>query len=259
MMPATPIGSRMAVANTPGAISDDQVYDPLRCSVAEEFRGLGQVVHSQRIETHKMGAGEIAGNWIISHHDPAKIARRTMQWPVALHANNSVSDDKVRGNCGVDVEDTSIDAPPVEGILRPSVRDAWHDAKQILHAQCDARPVVCFNLRHRNHKVAIQDRPWQPQEFETGESRLERHLHDLIPVQIHEPDSPLPELRFQSCLREDQHRVPLVTWPFAHHYCFCPQGEEGSRCNSDQPRVRVHLATGDGLNKIRLKQNGLAP
>src|SRR5438128_408057 len=100
------------------------MYDPLTCSVAQELRRLDKVVHPQRIETHQARAGEIGGDRIISHHDPPKITRRTMQWAVALHANDSVCDDEVRGNRGVDVEDTSIDASPVEGILRPSVSDA---------------------------------------------------------------------------------------------------------------------------------------
>jgi hypothetical protein len=82
---------------------------------------------------------------IVRQHDPSEITWRAMQWPVALHANDSIRDDKVSGNSSVDVEDTPIDAPPVKRILRPSVRDARHDSEQILHAQCDAGPVVCFH------------------------------------------------------------------------------------------------------------------
>src|SRR5215471_13267355 len=99
-----------------------QVYDPLGCSIAEEFRRLRQVVHSGWVEAHQLGAGEIGGDGIISHDDPPEIARRAMQWPVALHANDSISNHKVSGNSSVDVEDTPIDASPVKRILRPSVR-----------------------------------------------------------------------------------------------------------------------------------------
>src|SRR5689334_13228313 len=87
-----------------------QVYDPLRCSITEEFRRLRQVVHPPRVEAHQSGATEIGSNWIVSHHNPPEIAWRAMQWPVALHANDSIRDDKVSGNSGVDVEDTPIDA-----------------------------------------------------------------------------------------------------------------------------------------------------
>src|SRR5690349_7977996 len=114
------------------------------------------------------------------------------------------------------VEDASIDASPVQWILRPSIRDARHDAEQILHAQNNARPMVCLNLRHRHHEVACKDGAWKPQEFEAGESRFERHLYHLIAVQIHESDSSLPELCFQTGFRENQHRVPLMAWPFTN-------------------------------------------
>ena len=106
-----------------------QVYDPLGCSITDEFRRLRQVVHSGWVEAHQLGAGEIGGDGIISHHDPPKIARRAMQWPVAFHANDSIRDDKVSGDSSVDVEDTPIDAPPVEGILWPSVSDTRHDSE----------------------------------------------------------------------------------------------------------------------------------
>src|SRR5215472_18228334 len=87
-----------------------QVYDPLGCSIAEEFRRLRQVVHPRRVEAHQLRAGEIGGDGIISHRDPPKITWRPMQWPVALHANDSIRDNKVSGNSSVDVENTPMDA-----------------------------------------------------------------------------------------------------------------------------------------------------
>ena len=51
-----------------------QVYDPVGCSIAEEFRRLRQIVHPRRVEAHQSCASEIGGNGIISHYDPPKVA-----------------------------------------------------------------------------------------------------------------------------------------------------------------------------------------
>ena len=72
-----------------------QLHDALRRSVTQELSRLSQIVHAQRVETHQAGAYEIGSDRIIGQHDPPEIARRAMQRPIALHANDSVGNDEM--------------------------------------------------------------------------------------------------------------------------------------------------------------------
>jgi hypothetical protein len=91
-----------------------QVHDAFKRSVPQELSRLSQVVHAQWVETHQAGAHEIGGDGIVGQHDPPEIARRAMQRPVALHADDPIGDDEMRGNSGIDTQDASIDAFPMQ-------------------------------------------------------------------------------------------------------------------------------------------------
>src|SRR5471030_7117 len=164
----------------------------------------------------------------------------------------------MRRNRGVDIEDASIDALPMQQVFRPAIGNTRHYAEQVLHAQGDPSPVVCFHFGQRDDEVARQDRTREPQAVEAGEGSLQLYFPDLVAVQIHEPGTPLPQFRFQSSLGENKHGIPLVARPFADEDGFRSEGEECARRGSHEPRVRVDLRARDVLHQIRLQQYSLA-
>ena len=104
----------------------------LRRSVPEELSRLSQIVHTPRVETHQAGAYEIGGDGIVGQHDPPKIARRAMQRPVALHADDPVGYDEMRRNSGIDIEDASINALPMQQVLRtPTANRTFWDRTEL--------------------------------------------------------------------------------------------------------------------------------
>ena len=97
---------------------------------------------------------------------------------------------KCAGTAALISQDASINTLPVQQVLRPAIGNARHNTEQVLHAQRYSRPMVCLHLGHRDDEVARQDRPWEPQPVESSEGSLQRHLPDLVAIQIYEPDPP---------------------------------------------------------------------
>jgi len=120
------------------------VHDAFKRSVPQELSRLSQVVHAQRVETHQAGAHEIGGDGIVSQHDPPEIARRAMQRPVALRADDPIGYDEMRPNSGIDIEDASINALPMQQVFRLTVGSARCHPEQVLHTQ-GAPPTGAFS------------------------------------------------------------------------------------------------------------------
>src|SRR6266542_1466578 len=68
--------------------------------------------------------------------------RGQVQGPVSFHRDDAVRDDEVHRYCRADIEDASVDALPMQDVLRPPVLRARDHAEHILHTQRDASPVV---------------------------------------------------------------------------------------------------------------------
>ena len=100
-----------------GSQAFSQVHDALGRTVTEELGRLSQVLNPQGVETHQAGADEVGGYGIIGQHDPPEIPRGAMQRPVALQANDPVGNHEMRRNRGVDIEDASIDALPMQQVF----------------------------------------------------------------------------------------------------------------------------------------------
>src|SRR5207249_3281110 len=118
----------------------------------------------------------------------------TIERSVAFHANDSVSDDKVRANCRADVENALVNSGPVENILRPAVPAAWDNTKHVFHAERDAGPVVRLHLRHGHDEVRCEDGSREPEMSETGIVGLELCLDELVAIQINKPNLAVREL-----------------------------------------------------------------
>ena len=88
--------------------------------------------------------------------------RRTFERTVAFHSNDPVSNYEMRTDCGANVENALVNAGPVKDVLRPAVTRSGNDSEDILHAECDASPVMGFHFGHGNDEVRCQDRSWKP-------------------------------------------------------------------------------------------------
>ena len=83
------------------------------------------------------------------------------------------------------VGDGFVDAGPVEHVLGPSIDAARHHAKEVLHGQRRARPVMGLHLWHRDQQVRAQSRVGEVERAETRELAGGAHARDVIQVEIH--------------------------------------------------------------------------
>ena len=111
--------------------------------------------------------------------------RSTVERTVAFHTDDSVGDNEVRADCGTDVEDTFVNAGPVEDVFRPAVTGPWNDSEHVLYAECDASPVMGFYFGHGNDEVRCQDRSWKPQMVETGIVGPKPGFDEFVAIEIH--------------------------------------------------------------------------
>jgi hypothetical protein len=92
--------------------------------------------------------------------------------------------------------------------------------------------------------------------IEPGEARCQGLLHDLVAIEIDEPDPPFSEFYSQSSLLKHELSVALMSRPFGHDDAFGAERKERSGRSTNQPGICVHLCTWDGLHQVRLQQNG---
>ena len=156
-----------------------------------------------------------------------------------------VCNDKVNRNCGANVEDALLNSSPVEDVLGPAVLVARDNAKHVLHAESDSRPVMCFHLRHRDKKVSLKNRPRQPQMAHAGVAGAKRCTDQFVTIQIHETDSLILKMLAITGFHEHQLYVPLVSWPFRNQNHSCSEAPEALRSRQNQQRVCVDGLSGD--------------
>ena len=53
------------------------------------------------------------------------------------------------------IQNTLLNASPMEDVLGPAILNPWDNTKHILHCHCDTRPVVGFYFWHRDHKIGL--------------------------------------------------------------------------------------------------------
>src|SRR5664280_1326775 len=111
-------------------------------------RALADVHDSSGFEPHESCEGCVGSNGVIRKHDLSHCTSSAVEGPVAFHRHNAVHYNEMDGNSGAQIEDALLNALPVENILWPSVSRARHYAKQVLHAERDARPVMGLDLGH---------------------------------------------------------------------------------------------------------------
>ena len=126
----------------------DQVDAVIR-AVAEKMRGPIEMPHAIGVEAHQARTSEVRGDRIVGENDFSEVPMSSVQRPVSLHGNDTVSDDEVHWCRRTDIENAPMDAVPVQNILGPAVFHARYDAEHVFHAECDAGPVVGLDLRHR--------------------------------------------------------------------------------------------------------------
>jgi hypothetical protein len=114
--------------------------------------------------------------------------RSAVERAVAFHSDDSVGDNEIRADRGTDVENTFVNAGPVEDVFRPAVTRPRNDSEHVLHAERDAGPVMGFHFGHRNDEVGCQDRSWKPQTVQTGIVGPKRGFDEFVAIEIHKCD-----------------------------------------------------------------------
>src|SRR6266849_2589774 len=122
------------------------------------------------------------------------------------------------GYSGANVQNALLDSLPVKNVFGPTVLRSRYYAKHILHAECDARPVMRLNLRHGNDKIGLKDGTGQPQGLHSGVTREQRPFDEFVTIQIDKRDPLSVELVRESTLDENQFGVPLVPRTFADEH-----------------------------------------
>src|SRR5579872_3291306 len=87
--------------------------------------------------------------------------------PSPSHCPNSVCDHEVNACRSADIEDALVNAMPMQKVLGPAILQAWHHTEHVFQAQRHARPVMCFDLRHRHGEIGCQDSTRQPKRPKT--------------------------------------------------------------------------------------------
>src|SRR5713226_4785734 len=124
----------------------------------------------------------------------------------------------MNGHRGANVQDALLDSLPVKNVFWPTVLRSRYYAKHVLHAESDARPVMCLNLRHGNDKIGFKDGTGQPQGIHSGVTREQAPFDEFVTIQIDERDPLSVELVRESTLDENQLSIPLVPRTFADEH-----------------------------------------
>jgi hypothetical protein len=122
---------------------------PQRCVKRGEIPApLGRVSQAQ---PHIRRLDRATGSFAKSNFSEGP--RSTIQRPIALHRNNSLSNHEVDWDSGTDIKNALLNALPVEDILWPSVSRARHYTKHVFSAERDARPLMRFDLRSSLRRI----------------------------------------------------------------------------------------------------------
>src|SRR5437773_11306228 len=95
--------------------------DPAPVSLPQESRSLVDVDDSFGVQPHESCSNGVRSNRVVSDHHDAGTNPIPIDGSIAFHPDDAV-DDRVGGPNGAgDVEDRSVDAGPMQSILRPAV------------------------------------------------------------------------------------------------------------------------------------------
>jgi alpha/beta superfamily hydrolase len=83
-------------------------------------------------------------------------------------------------------EDALLNALPVKNVLRPPISRTRNDTKHILDAECDARPVMGFDLRHGNQEIGFHYSAGEPEVRHRRIVRAEWSADQFVAIQIYE-------------------------------------------------------------------------
>ena len=113
--------------------------------------------------------------------------------------------------------------------------------------------MVRLHSRHR-HEVPCQNSLRYPQRIESGEGRRHLHLAHVVPIQIHETQLAVPQLRLSRSERE-RDTCPAS---FRNNDGLRAEREESAGRHIDQERISVDFRSGDVLDQIGLEHDGFA-
>ena len=87
-----------------------------------------------------------------------------------------------------------VDSMNVQEVLGPPVDRAGHHPEEVLHARGHAGPVMGLQFWHRHDEIRAQHLGRQGNLLEAHVSTLERHVADVVLVQVDEADAMLAKV-----------------------------------------------------------------
>src|SRR4029434_4247340 len=117
-----------------------------------------EVVHFFRAEAHDAASGGVRGNRVVPEQEHASVLGISLNWAIPFHSEDAIHDDEIGASGGVDIEDGTVDASPVENVFRPAIATSRDDAEKVFHRESDTRPVMRLELGHGDKEVRAENR-----------------------------------------------------------------------------------------------------
>src|ERR1051326_8026263 len=182
--------------------------------VSKKTSRLGNMPDPIQRKLKEINATKVGGYGIVRKYKPVQFVLHAIEWPVAMHGNNGISDHEMRTNRGTDVENAFVNSGPMQDILRPAVAATRHNTKHVFHAERDPGPVMRFNFGHGYNAIRSEDGSRKPQIAEAGIVGLKFRFDQFVAMEIHESELALRELVAEAGLVNEQIRVAMVSRTF---------------------------------------------
>ena len=248
--------SSASAANTLAAST--QPHKIALIEISEETSRCADVRDSVWDKSKRAGQNSIRCDWIIRKQNNSKLLCGAVEWTVACHSDNRISDNKMRPNSRADIQDALVDPCPMQNVFRPAIAIAGDNSEHVFQAQRDAGPVVCFDFRHRHDEIRCDYESWKPQVAETGIVSTKLRFDQFVTIEIDKVNLALGKLIRQSGLVEQQFRVAVMPRTFADGDRRGIQPQESLSGRSDKLRLRVHRPSGNVFDDIGLEKNRFA-
>jgi hypothetical protein len=119
-----------------------------RVSIAKKPRTLANMHDAAGLEPHQASTSCVGGNWIVCPYDRAQRSPGAIEWSVAFHRHDPVSNHEMNWSGCAEIENALLDPFPVQDVLRLSVARAGDNPEHVLQGQRHARPVMRLDLRY---------------------------------------------------------------------------------------------------------------
>ena len=156
--------------------------------IAEEATSLLNMHDSVPLYSEQTRKDRVCRDQIIREQDRVEKFGYTVERTVAVHRDDTVSNNEMWSNRRADIENAFVDSCPVKEILGPAVAAPRDNAKHVFQAERDSGPMVGFYFRHGHDEIRCEDDSREPQVAEAGVVCLELRFDKFVAIEIHERD-----------------------------------------------------------------------